>query len=96
MKITVEQAQCDPCASQRGPNELQRVEQSIQETVLAFCRERVFDTFHMEELYAYVKDRITVAPDSAGRVLRELRMKERVGYDLINRRESEYVIRWVI
>jgi hypothetical protein len=96
MKITVEQAQADPSASQRGPHELQRVEQSIQAIVLAFCRERLFDTFHMEDLYAYVTKRTAIAPDSAGRVLRDLRKRERVGYDLVNRRESEYVVRWVI
>ena len=95
MKTSFEQGRTNPAASERGTGQMKRVEQSISEVVLAFCRERIFDTFHMDDLLAYVKARVTIAPDSAGRILRELRANGRVDYDVVSRARSEYVIRRV-
>jgi hypothetical protein len=77
---------------------LERVSDRISGAVLAYCR-RVLATrqrpvFHMEELRAYVlKQNLgPVAPDSPGRILRQLRLEGKVDYKVISRSESVYLV----
>jgi hypothetical protein len=46
--------------------------------------------FHADELRQYVAERLTVAPGSPDRIMRELRRQGRVGYEVINRSQSLY------
>jgi hypothetical protein len=76
---------------------LERVLVSIAPVVLAFCREIVRQgrpSFHMQELTAYVRRCVgETAPDSAGRILRELRQRKQLDYQLVSRRDSHYLIK---
>ena len=70
---------------------LDRVRSRIGRSVLEFCRERLGETFHAQEL----RDRVAfdtgiVAPASADRVLRDLRQRGYVDYEVVSRRESKY------
>jgi hypothetical protein len=46
--------------------------------------------FHADELRKFVAERLTVAPGSPDRIMRELRRQGRVGYEVINRSQSLY------
>jgi len=49
------------------------------------------EKFHAEELRDYVIERCPeIAPDSPGRILRELRLRGKLNYRVINRRQSLY------
>lgn len=75
---------------------LGRVSDRIAGLVYEFCRSRFaaprveLRQFHMEDLTTYVSADVQVAPDSPGRILRMLRKTGRVGYRVVNRRESLY------
>ncbi len=92
MRESVEQAQRDPGARERGRRDHRRVNAEIRGIVLSFCREHLFDTFHMQDLTDYVRERVHVAPDSAGRILRQLRKEEIVQYKILSRRNSLYSV----
>lgn len=72
---------------------LDRVRQSIGETVLAFIR-AVSLTFSQEftasELRAYVGRVHGSAPASPDRILRDLRQRGLIGYECVSRKESRY------
>lgn len=75
--------------------QLERVATKIAHHVLAFCRARMESAqleFRMEELQEYVRARVGIAPDSAGRILRHLRQQQLVEYHVINRRASIYCL----
>jgi hypothetical protein len=78
---------------------LERVVVKIAPTVHAFCAEiwrQGRPRFHMMELTAYVRRCIgEIAPDSAGRILRELRLRGRLDYAIVSRRDSLYELRSV-
>lgn len=44
----------------------------------------------MADLTSYVSERSTIAPDSAGRILRDLCKRKVVGYLVVNRAQSLY------
>lgn len=48
--------------------------------------------FHVEDLRKFVRARVPgeIAPDSPGRILRELRQVGRLDYIIVNRRQSHY------
>lgn len=92
MRESVHQAIQDPAAAQTGERELARVDEAVRSWVLSFCRLHLFDTFHMGDLTAFVHVRTRCAPDSPGRILRQLRKQCRVSYELRSRRDSLYVI----
>jgi hypothetical protein len=48
------------------------------------------NTWHMEDLTRYVSERTSIAPDSAGRILRDLRQKGHLNYRVVSRSESLY------
>jgi hypothetical protein len=71
-------------------SDLQRIYSNIAECVLAFCRTRVGGTFHMWELVEHVGRYEPSSPDSPSRILRELRLRGRVHYELVSRADSLY------
>ena len=54
------------------------------------------DTFHMEGLRQFVEIRMRgaghIAPDSPGRILRQLRQQGQINYKVISRRKSIYQV----
>lgn len=74
---------------------LERVSQNIARLVADFCRGRFGEgraEFRMADLTAFVNARSTIAPDSAGRILRDLRRRRVVSYEVVSRSQSLYRI----
>jgi hypothetical protein len=72
---------------------LDRVSHNIAGIVADFCRGRFREgraEFRMEDLTGFVRARSTIAPDSAGRILRDLRRRNVVGYEVVSRSQSLY------
>ena len=68
----------------------------ISKLICEFCDAKLSTdpNFHMEELLRFVKEREpSVAPDSPGRILRQLRQQGVVNYEAVNRRDSLYALR---
>lgn len=74
--------------------QLERVAARIGDAILTFVRRlRAFETttFHADDLREFVMRAVgRTAPGSADRVLRDLRARGLVRYQVINRRESLY------
>jgi len=80
--------------SDDAPVERARVYGKIAPLILEFSRDQAGKVFHVEQLRKFVEGRATdIAPDSPGRVLRELRLEGRLDYVVINRRQSLYQFR---
>lgn len=72
-------------------SDLVRVRHSIARAVRDFCASRIGRVFCASELRAYVARRCGVtAPSSADRILRDLRQRAVVVYELISRSASLY------
>lgn len=72
---------------------LQRVSANIAAYVLRFvCERGVGAEFHMSDLTNYVRNLTGIAPDSAGRILRDLRQRGAIGYEVVSRKDSRYRI----
>jgi hypothetical protein len=69
---------------------LQRVSSRIGASVMEFCRPRVGQEFHMEQLVRHIRARLGIAPDSPSRILRALRQNKCLDYTVVNRRQSLY------
>lgn len=69
---------------------LQRVGGRIGPVVEDFCRERLGMTFHVADLQSYVLGRALVAPASPDRILRDLRSRGLIAYEVVNRSQSLY------
>lgn len=69
---------------------LSRVSSRIGPSVLEFCRPRVGQEFHMEEMVRHIRARLGIAPDSPSRILRALRQAQMIDYTVVNRRQSLY------
>lgn len=68
---------------------LDRVSDRIAGAITTFLASR--DTFHADELRRAVKERCgEVAPGSPDRILRDLRQRGVVAYELVNRAKSLY------
>ena len=77
--------------------ERERVYEKIAELIMAFSRLHAGEQFHVEELRVFVRGHLPlIAPDSPGRILRELRLQGRLDYVVINRRQSLYQFRVVL
>jgi hypothetical protein len=78
------------------PQERGRVYGRIAPLILTFAIEHAGRQFHAEDLRRYVL-RIApeTAPDSPGRILRELRLERRLDYVVLNRRQSLYQFRTI-
>ena len=73
------------------PEQLERVSERIGSAIVGFCRSRVGQTFHADELRQNVTACVgAVAPESANRVLRDLRKRGAVAYEVVNRAKSLY------
>ena len=77
------------------PQERARVRSRIGALIMEFCTERVkhFEgTFFMEELRVYIDRKLAgcIAPDSPGRILRQLRQKGELNYIVLFRSQSLY------
>ena len=74
--------------------QLDRVTDRIAPHIIEFWERRLDSEereFHMDELLTHVSRNVTaVAPDSPGRILRDLRRSGIVNYEVVNRRQSLY------
>lgn len=77
-------------------SELDRVSSRIQSAVKAFCKTRLqtVPLFFMRDLARYVSSYpgMKVAPASTDRILRAMRAKGLVNYEVVNRSKSFYKI----
>ncbi len=80
------------------PNEqarnLKRVSSRISQAIMLFCKDIGRDgEFFAEDLLNHVERWVgSVAPDSPGRILRQLRRQGRIDYEIVSRRNSHYRI----
>lgn len=78
----------------RQQKEIGRVSTRIAAAIRSFCRKRLQagpTTFHADELREWVRLKVgQVAPDSPGRILRQLRQRGEISYELVSRSGSEY------
>jgi len=74
------------------PQQLHRVRQAIATHVIAFISEHEGKEFYNAELHNYVAERSPIAPGSADRVLRDLKSKGAVSYELRDRSKSLYYV----
>ena len=72
------------------PAELARVSERIEDVIIRFCRTHT--EFHADDLRAEVAARCQIAPASADRVLRDLRQRGQVDYEVVSRRDSLYLV----
>ncbi len=71
--------------------QLQRVTDRIGRLIVQFFdAHQVGETFHAEDLRKHVDARMVTAPGSSDRVMRSLRLRGVVNYEVVNRRESLY------
>jgi hypothetical protein len=76
--------------------ERRRVYSRIGPLIMAYARDHVGRAFHAEDLRQYVLELAPeIAPDSPGRILRELRLNGQLDYVVINRRQSLYLLKSV-
>ncbi len=73
--------------------QLERVQRGIGAAVLEFCREH--STFRGADLCDFVRARCGGTPESAARILRQLRRQGLVDYENTDRAESLYTVRRV-
>lgn len=76
---------------------LDRVRGKIGRAVLSFCSGRVGRQFHADELRKYVETNAGryVAPASADRILRDLRQRGWIDYEITSRAGSLYFVKMV-
>jgi hypothetical protein len=73
------------------PAERKRAYLKIAPSILEFAGVIGSREFHVDTMRKFVILRVgKVAPDSPGRVLRELRLEGRLDYSVLNRRQSLY------
>lgn len=70
--------------------QLTRVREAIAKHVITFIDTRIGKEFFNAELHNYVSEKMPIAPGSADRILRDLKSKGVVRYELISRRRSLY------
>ena len=78
-----------------GSQHLERIAGGLAPLVVEFCRRHVDCLFTGRDLTAWLqvearKRSIAMVPDSASRILRELRRRGRVQYQLLDRGQSLY------
>lgn len=70
---------------------LQRVSTRIGNAIIEFCRGNLEEEFHADDLREWVSSQVArVAPGSADRIFRDLRIRGRIDYVLVSRRDSLY------
>ena len=74
-----------------SPADRERVYDRIAPLIMEFHQRCGEEEFHAEELRTFVRDRVPeIAPASPDRILRQLRLEKRLGYEVVNRRASLY------
>lgn len=77
-----------------SPENRARVFSKLAPLIMDFYSLHAGEAFHAEDLRTFVRDRAPeIAPDSPGRILREMRLKGHLDYAVINRRSSLYQFR---
>lgn len=71
---------------------LERVRTAIAPHVLAFCRERIGQAFHGRALSTYVEVMTGCAPASPDRILRDLRRRGLLAYEVTDRGAATYLV----
>ena len=76
---------------------LARVKRCIGAAIEKFCADRLLlgmPEFSMRDVDGFVRETVKcpIAPESVGRILRDLRQSGRIGYVLVSRRKSAYRI----
>jgi hypothetical protein len=72
---------------------MENVGSKIGAAIVDFCSRRLGMTIHAEDLRNHVSNVVgKTAPGSADRILRDLRQRGKVNYDVVNRRQSLYRI----
>ena len=80
-----------PSPPEHGTASLERVTSRIGAAIVEFCTARVGQTFHADELRAHVTSTCgQTAPGSSDRILRQLRLTDRIRYVVLSRRDSLY------
>ena len=79
------------------PTSLARLRSRIGAVIVQFCTDRLASGnshFRMAELDAHVRETVRgpIAPESVGRILRDLRQSKRIAYILVSRSGSEYEV----
>lgn len=75
---------------------IRRVGLKIGHRIVTFCQVRLAlgePRFFMQDLVDYVQDGFapaSVAPDSTSRILRQLRLRGVIDYEVVSRRDSHY------
>lgn len=70
---------------------LRRVSGNISPLILRYLRTlQAGAEFSMEQLTRFVRQQTSIAPDSAGRILRDLRQRGLCDYEVTNRAASQY------
>jgi ribosomal protein S25 len=72
--------------------QLRRVSNAIATHVIEFIDKHEGREFSNAELHSYVAERSPIAPGSADRILRDLKAKGAVRYELRNRAKSLYYV----
>lgn len=69
-----------------------RVRQAIATHIVKFIDGHLHKEFHVDELRRYVSDHVAgyIAPASPDRILRDLRQKGAVNYEVVSRSRSLY------
>lgn len=71
--------------------QLQRVKGSIGDVIVEFFKSReVGELFYASDLHEFVAARASIAPASADRVMRSLRLDNVINYSLVSRSKSAY------
>jgi hypothetical protein len=71
--------------------ELARVFDKVAGSIMRFRKNNPSDIFHVEDLRQFVlTEHATIAPDSPGRILRDMRQHGMINYVVLNRRNSLY------
>lgn len=74
----------------RQQQELDRVSSKISDWIkLFFDAHQVGEQFHADDLHNFVKAKANIAPASADRVMRDLRQRGEINYE-VSRSESKY------
>jgi len=82
-----------------APEERARVYGILAPLIMAFHVHNAGKQFHIEDLRRYVLEFApsgAIAPDSPGRILREMRLEGKLNYVVLNRRQSLYQFREVL
>lgn len=69
---------------------LSRVSNQIASIITTFLEARLNQEFYCDELRRFVSERVTVAPGSPDRVLRDLRKRGVISYEVVSRSRSLY------